>query len=240
VRHRLPLSVTVDATPLLGIRTGIGRYVEHLLNELAHRSDLVIGAMAFSLRGWGSLPSLLPQGVQRRGAPVPATALRRMWRRAPFPPVELLGTAPRVVHGPNFVLPPSWRAGRVVTVHDLAFLTHAHTLHPASADLQILVPKALAQAEIVTVTTGITADAIVDRYGFPRERIVLAPPGVESVWFDPATTAAAGEILPLRGDSGATQRSTDARGGASPTANRACRRSRLGARRCRWLGRRRG
>ncbi len=33
------LRVAVDATPLLGVRTGVGRYVEHLLAELAQSRD---------------------------------------------------------------------------------------------------------------------------------------------------------------------------------------------------------
>ncbi len=52
----------MDATPLLGQRTGIGRYTEHLLAELANRDDLSVTATAFTLRGWRELAGLVPAG----------------------------------------------------------------------------------------------------------------------------------------------------------------------------------
>ena len=48
---RSRLRVALDATPLLGVRTGVGRYVEHLVAELPTLTDdLDLHAVAFSLR----------------------------------------------------------------------------------------------------------------------------------------------------------------------------------------------
>lgn len=58
--------ITLDATPLLGPRTGIGRYVEHLLDELpraiARRQvDVLVRATTWTARG--ARLADLPAGV---------------------------------------------------------------------------------------------------------------------------------------------------------------------------------
>jgi len=58
--------VVLDATPLLGPRTGVGRYVEHLVRELAGLDSLDLVATAFTLRGAGALPAAVPAGVYAR------------------------------------------------------------------------------------------------------------------------------------------------------------------------------
>ena len=81
------MRVGLDATPLLGVRTGIGRYTADLLTALADGPDELV-ATAFTLRGRGGLD--VPPGVQVRARPVPARLLQEAWARTPFPPVELL------------------------------------------------------------------------------------------------------------------------------------------------------
>ena len=50
-----PTRVLLDGTPLLGSRTGIGRYTAALAEELASLSDVDMRAVAFTLRGWRKL-----------------------------------------------------------------------------------------------------------------------------------------------------------------------------------------
>ena len=57
----------LDGTPLLGNRTGIGRYTAALAEELASMSDVDMRAVAFTLRGWRKLRKVLPHGVARAG-----------------------------------------------------------------------------------------------------------------------------------------------------------------------------
>ena len=73
------MRVALDCTPLLGRRTGIGRYTEHLLSALAQRSDVSVAATAFTARGIGALSSSVPPGVRARSLPVPARLLRAAW-----------------------------------------------------------------------------------------------------------------------------------------------------------------
>lgn len=184
-RRRL-LRVVLDGTPLLGLRTGIGRYTAALLDELAGLAPsrgLDVGVTAFSVRGHRSLRSRLPAGVRARGLPVPARALRAAWSRVPVPPVELLVGAVGVMHATNFVLPPAIRAAGVVTVHDLAFLDRPDELAPAEHGLPGLVRSAVRRAAIVCTPTTAVARQVVQRLGVRDDRIVVTPLGVDPAWF---------------------------------------------------------
>ena len=183
---RHPLRVVLDGTPLLGQRTGVGRYTAALLDELAGLAagaGLDVGVAAFSLRGRRALRSRLPAGVRARGLPVPARALRAAWSRVPLPPVELLVGFAEVVHATNFVLPPAVRAAGVVTVHDLAFLDRPDQLAPAERGLPALVRDAVRRAAIVCTPTTAVARQVVQRLGVRDDRIVVTPLGVDPAWF---------------------------------------------------------
>ena len=172
------LRVGLDATPLLGPRTGIGRYTGALLAALAQGPDELV-ATAFTLRGRGALR--VPEGVRVRARPVPARALQAAWSRTEAPAVELLTGPLEVFHATNFVLPPLRRAGGVVTVHDLAFLHLTETVTAASARYRALVPRSLRRAAVVVVPSEAVADQVREAYA-PRVPVVAVPHGVSPGW----------------------------------------------------------
>lgn len=177
------IRVLIDGTPLLGQRTGIGRYTAALAEELASRSDVDIRAVAFTLRGWRALRSVLPHGVWARGAPCSANLLRKLWLRSAFPPVELIAGFTDVVHGTNFVLPVAAFAGGVLTVHDLAFLDAPNELPPSDRELPALVRRSAQRAGVVCTPTRAVAEAVQDRLGVPEGRVMVTPLGVDPAWF---------------------------------------------------------
>lgn len=179
--------ITLDATPLLGPRTGIGRYVEHLLAELpgaiARRQvDVEVRATTWTARG-GRLAHL-PAGVAQVGPRVPARLLRECWRRTDFPPIERLVGPTDVFHGTNFVSPPTRRAREVVTIHDLTYAVHAQTVSSASLLYRELVPRALARGAHVVTPTEVVAAAVRSHYSLSHDRVTAVPLGVDSSWFD--------------------------------------------------------
>jgi glycosyltransferase involved in cell wall biosynthesis len=182
------MRVGLDATPLIGARTGIGRYVASLLPELdalaaAPDSGLeAVVATAFTLRGRGELGVHLPTGVVDRSRPVPARLLQEVWARAEWPSVTALIGRVDVFHGTNFVLPPPGRARGVVTVHDLAFLHSPGTVSAASRRLRDLVPRALARAAVVCTPTRVVAGEVADAYGLADDRIAVTPLGIDPAW----------------------------------------------------------
>ena len=178
-----PLRVLLDGTPLLGDRTGIGRYTASLSEELASMSDLDTRAVAFTLRGWRRLRSVLPHGARARGMPVSARLLRACWLRSAFPPVELFAGPADVVHGTNFVLPGTANAAGVLTIHDLAFLDAPHELPPGDRNLPELVRTSARRADVICTPTRAVAVAVAERLGVDRDKVVVTPLGVDPAWF---------------------------------------------------------
>ncbi|GHF77988.1 glycosyltransferase involved in cell wall biosynthesis [Amycolatopsis bartoniae] len=177
------LKVLLDGTPLLGERTGIGRYTASLAEELASRSDVDTRAVAFTLRGWRRLRHVLPHGARARGMPVAARLLRRSWLHSPFPPVELFAGLADVVHGTNFVLPRAARAAGVLTIHDLAFLDAPEELARSDRELPQLVRQGAKQARVICTPTAAVAETVAERLDVPREKIQVTPLGVDAAWF---------------------------------------------------------
>jgi glycosyltransferase involved in cell wall biosynthesis len=184
------LQVLLDGTPLLGQRTGVGRYTAALLDELAGQPDLDVRATAFTVRGRGRLRSRLPAGIRARGLPAPARLLRRAWRRLPMPPIEFITGRCDVFHATNFILPPAIRAAGVLTVHDLAFLERPDELAPSEQDLPELVRRSARRAAIVCTPTTAVARQVVHRLGVRDDRIVVTPLGVDPAWFVAAAPSA--------------------------------------------------
>lgn len=180
---RKRLRVLLDGTPLLGERTGIGRYTASLSEALASLSGVDTRAVAFTLRGWRRLRTVLPHGVRARGMPVAARLLRASWLRSAFPPVELFAGPTDVVHGTNFVLPGTWRAAGVVTIHDLAFLDAPEELAPSDRDLPALVRRGAARADVICTPTAAVADAVAERLDVDRDKIHVTPLGIDAGWF---------------------------------------------------------
>jgi glycosyltransferase involved in cell wall biosynthesis len=200
------MRVGLDATPLLGPRTGVGRYVAGLagaLAKLAGPEPESVALVPFSWRGTGDLSSAAPAGPRirlgRRRAP--ARLLQAAWGRLPWPPVEWLSGPVDVFHATNFVAPPARRAATVVTVHDLTYLRYPEMVTDASARYRHLVPRALDRGAVVCTPTAAVATEVAEEYGLPPDRLVVTPLGVDDTWRqatppDPAWLAAHG--LPER------------------------------------------
>lgn len=176
------IRIGLDGTPLLGQRTGIGRYTEHLLAALVRRGDVTVTATAFTLRGARGLADAVPAGVRARSVPSPARALRALWTRCEVPTIRSFSGPVQVFHATNFVLPPTGRSGGVVTIHDLAYLTRPDTVDATSRQLLELMPRSLARAAVVCTPTHAVAAAVRDAYGPVVQDLVVTPLGVEADW----------------------------------------------------------
>lgn len=177
------MRVVVDATPLLGVRTGVGRYTGHLLRELARLDPpLDLAATAFTWRGLDRLGAALPPGVRVAARRVPARLLQAAWAHGELPPVEWLAGRADVVHGTNFVLPPARHARGVVTVHDLSYLRVPETVTAASARYRELVPRGLRRADAVITPSATVADEVVETYRLDPATVVPTPLGVDPAW----------------------------------------------------------
>lgn len=180
-----PVHIGLDATPLLGPRTGVARYTGELLAELAAGAPAAgdrLTATAFTLRGAAGLPQAVPAEVGIRSRRLPARLLRALWQRTELPPVSWLAGHVDLFHATNFVLPPTGRAAGVVTVHDLSFLRTRETVDRASLAYRELVPRSLRRAEIVVTPSQAIADEVVSEYGIDPARVLATPLGVAAAW----------------------------------------------------------
>ena len=93
-----------------GIPTGVGAFCQGALAALAQRPGVDVRAYAVSWRRRRLIEAKLPDGVAARQRPMPARPLHALWTRGGFPPLEWFIGATDVVHGTNFLVPPTGRA----------------------------------------------------------------------------------------------------------------------------------
>jgi glycosyltransferase involved in cell wall biosynthesis len=173
-----PLRVALDATPLLGVPTGVGVFCLGALRALAERTDLDVRAFAVSWRKRAGIQGKLPAGVTAAQRPMPARPLHAAWGRAARPPVEWFIGPVDVVHGTNFVVPPTKRAGAVVSVHDLTPLHHPELCNQATLAYPSLISRALRRGAWVHTDSAFVAGEVIESFGADPSRVRVVAPGV--------------------------------------------------------------
>jgi glycosyltransferase involved in cell wall biosynthesis len=165
------LAVAVDATPLLGRPTGVGAFCAGALSGLARRPDLAVSAFAVSWRRRHGISTLVPTGVGVRQRAMPARPLHASWARSNYPPIEWFIGDHDVVHGVNFVVPPTRRAARVVSVHDLAVVLFPELCDPATLAFPDLIRRAVADGAWVHAPSQFVADQAVAELAIDPSRV---------------------------------------------------------------------
>ena len=112
---------------------------------------------------------------------MPAAALLRIWARIDQPSGDWWIGPVDVVHGTNFVVPPSRRAARLVSVWDLTAVRYPEFSTPTSRRYPALVRRAIDHGAWVHTGAASVAAEIIDHFGVDPDRIRVIPPGVEPV-----------------------------------------------------------
>jgi glycosyltransferase involved in cell wall biosynthesis len=175
------LTAAIDATPLLGAPTGIGVAVRGLVAELARRPDLDLIGYGFTATGFARLRTKLPARVRPSRAPMPAGALLRAWTVSDRPAGDWWVGPVDVIHGTNFVVPPSRRAARLVSVWDLTAVRYPELCTPTSRRYPALVRRAIREGAWVHTGAASVAAEIIDHFGVDPARVRVIPPGVDPV-----------------------------------------------------------
>jgi glycosyltransferase involved in cell wall biosynthesis len=170
--------VALDATPLLGRPTGVGNFCAGALRGLGASGSLDVRAFAVSWRRRASIGPLLPPGVSARQRAMPARPLQALWSRGSLPPIEWFIGEVDVVHGTNFVVPPSRRAGRVVTVHDLTVVRFPELCDAPSLRYPALIRRAIAAGAWVHTPSNFVAAEVVEAFGVDPERVRAVHSGI--------------------------------------------------------------
>lgn len=174
------LTVALDATPLVGNRTGIGVAVEGMVRALAGRSDLDLVGYGLTGAGWHELREALPARVRPARARLPAAVCLRLWSRVSFPNLEPWTGPVDLVHGTNFVVPPTRRAARLVTVHDLTAVHYPEMCTPTSLRYPHLVQRAVDEGAWVHAVSSFVAGEVIEHFGADPGRVVVVPHGINA------------------------------------------------------------
>ena len=179
------MRVAVDTTPLLGRTTGVAQAVRGLLDALE----------GVDVARWT---------LTRGSVPVPPAVLVRLWSRFDRPNGDRWLPAADVVHGTNFVVPPTRRPA-TVTVHDCWCARNPAACAPTVRAATSTVGRAVRRGAWVHVSTNAVADEVRERYVTDRVRVV--PFGVPHVP-DVAPAARPPYLLAL-GDAGDRRKGID-------------------------------
>jgi glycosyltransferase involved in cell wall biosynthesis len=186
------LSVGFDATPLLGRPTGVGVFCAGALSGMADRDDLEVSAFAVSWRRRQGIAGLVPAGVTTGQRPMPARPLQAAWAHGHVPPVEWFLGRRDVIHGSNFVVPPTRSAVRVVTVHDLTVVRFPELCDAPTLAYPRLVRRAVSDGAWVHTPSAFVAAEVVAEFGVDPSRVRAVHHGVPAL----PEGRGAGPVLP--------------------------------------------
>ncbi len=145
------LRVGFDTSPLYGPKTGIGFAVEALRSALAQRDDVELVEYLLSARAHPG------PGVLR--LPLPAAAAHQCWAYSNHPRLDRWLKDVDVVHGTNYVVPPSLLP-RLVSVYDCWFLRDPDAASPAVRLAGKVLRRAVESGAVVHASSHATADAV--------------------------------------------------------------------------------
>lgn len=186
------LRVALDATPLIGEGTGVATFTRGAIGALTQRDEVDVSAWALTLRGRDELGSAVPRGVEVHTKPMPAGLLGRVWSTKDWPPAEWWTGDVDVVHGTNFVVPPTKRAAAVVSVYDLTAVRFPQLCAPASLRYPDLVRRAVDRGAWVHTLATAIGEEIVEHLGAPPERVRVVSSGLDPA---PPGDAATGHAI---------------------------------------------
>lgn len=137
-----------------------------------------LSAFALTWRGRGGLPAFVPDGIETCSRPMAARPLRSLWRRLDYPPIEYWTGPVDVVHGTNFVVPPSRRAARIVTVHDLTAVHYPELCTADTLRYPSLIRRAVAAGAWVHTPSAFVAREVAEHFQIGQDRVRAIAHGV--------------------------------------------------------------
>lgn len=195
------MRILFDVSPLSHPRTGVGNYVRGSLAGLAAaargdaRGDEVVAFAPASAKGARAIRAALAGvPVEQRLRVLPfAHALRTAWSRAGRPAAERFYGPFDALHFSDWMYPPQAGGVRATTIHDLVPLRFPEWTHPRTVALHgRKYANAAATCDVMFANSAFTAGEIEELLGFPRDRVVVARPGVEPLFTEAGADGGAG------------------------------------------------
>jgi glycosyltransferase involved in cell wall biosynthesis len=177
--------IAFDVSPLSHERTGVNNYILGSLRGLAEAAardgDEVVAFAPTSPAGKRTIRVTLDGiPVEPRVGMLPfAHAWRTAWSRLGRPPAERFIGPFDVLHFTDWMFPPQRAGLRATTIHDLVPLHFPEWVTPRTRSMHTRKYRdAAGSCGVIFANSAFTADDVAATLGFPRERIVVAHPGI--------------------------------------------------------------
>jgi glycosyltransferase involved in cell wall biosynthesis len=179
----------VEASPAFNQGAGIGRYSRNILSRLIETDPgdtwTLVRAPEERGEGRGLFPTSSHGNTRVVDLPFTRRNADRLWFRLGLPAdIRFFAGPADVVYSPDFTAPPMFGVPRMLTVHDLAFMTHPDkTTEALRSYLERVVPRQVQRADKVAVVSNATKADLQRLLGVPDEKIVVARNAVDERFF---------------------------------------------------------
>jgi glycosyltransferase involved in cell wall biosynthesis len=179
------MRIAFDVSPLSHERTGVNNYIRGSLTGLAEvarpRGHEVVAFAPTSPAGRRAIPEALAGvDVELKLVTLPgAHGWRTAWSVLGYPPAERFIGRFDALHFSDWMYPPQRRGVRATTIHDLVPLHHPQwTTKRTRAMHGRKYRNAALTCDAVFANSTFTADDFARTLDFPRERVLVAHPGI--------------------------------------------------------------
>jgi len=167
------MRIAIDYSSAVLQQAGIGRYTRNLIGALAkldHDTPYVLFSAGRDLQ-----PPAWPENFVRRELPLSNRYVLKAWHRVKLGiPIELFTGKVDLFHSPDFVLPPTLAARKVLTIHDLSFIRYPHCSSPGLLRYLLkAVPPSIRRADHLLADSENTRNDLVELLGVAQERITV-------------------------------------------------------------------
>ena len=175
------MRIAFDVSPLSHEHTGVNNYILGSLRGLVEAGGDVVAFAPTSPVGRRVIPETLAGlDVELRLVTLPgAHGWRTAWSVLGHPYAERWLGSFDALHFTDWMYPPQRRGVRATTIHDLVPLHHPEwTTKRTQAMHGRKYRNAARTCDVVFANSSYTADDFARTLGFPRERVVVANPGI--------------------------------------------------------------
>jgi glycosyltransferase involved in cell wall biosynthesis len=183
------MKALVEASRAFNQGAGIGRYSRNILSRLIDSAPDDWWTLVNAPDVRGSVTNMFPVGsrpnVRVANLPFSRRNADRLWFRLGLPlDIRLFAGSADVMYSPDFTAPPMARVPRMITVHDLAFITHPdQTTEALRTFLERVVPRQVEGADKVAVVSEATRSDLQRLLGVSDEKIVLVRNAVDERFY---------------------------------------------------------
>ncbi|MCZ7567883.1 MAG: glycosyltransferase family 4 protein [Ardenticatenaceae bacterium] len=191
------MNVTIDASPAVHQRAGLGRYAAELIRALAASSPAEERLTLLYTEPAAARPDAALAALPARPVPLGYKPWRLLALAAHVTGLPQDGLAPGadLFHATDHLLPRMRRVRTVFTLHDLIFLKYPeHHKGYNRTFLTLMMPRFLRAADHIIAVSEHTRRDAVAAYGLPADKITVIYEAAGACYRPAATPAALGDF----------------------------------------------